>query len=336
MFWFGFRLQRLQILASNRLFSWEMLEGNWIFNDTVDSSSSAPGLNRSENAPVAEQVAGIIAPREYAVPHKLVLPEVLPAPTLPPQVTVDNVVNAFCCIRPPGHHAGRFGSTRGCTQNGFCLLNNVAIGVYYARVCYGARKIAIVDIDAHFGNGTLEIFEHDSNVFYSSVHLQSDDVTAPFFPSVPSVLLGGDQDLPNRSLVNVYPMRQASQYRDLPRPRGRKGYMTSFTEKIIPALEKFHPELIFISAGFDGAATDPIGGALGLMPVDFHSITQQITSIADKIVATGGRCKVVSVLEGGYDVDKRTDGLSACVEAHVSSLCVRNSSLETATGAVSQ
>ena len=233
---------------------------------------------------------------------------------------VQGVKNVFCCIRPPGHHAGRFGSTRGCSNNGFCLLNNVAIGAYYARIKYGLRRFAVVDIDAHFGNGTAEIFEGDENAFYSSVHLQYDGPKDYFFPSSTCCLLGADEIHPNRVLVNIYPpVRPGNPLAKSGKPRSRDGFRTSFEDIIMPALRTFRPDIIFISAGFDGASTDPIGGQVGLNPIDFHWMADRIQVIADDLC--GGR--VVSVLEGGYDVSKVADGLATCAEAHVLALAGR-------------
>ena len=233
---------------------------------------------------------------------------------------VEGVKNVFCCIRPPGHHAGRFGSTRGCSNNGFCLLNNVAIGAYYARIKYGLRKFAVVDIDAHFGNGTAEIFEGDPHAFYSSVHLQYDGPKSYFFPSSTCCILGAEERHPNRVLVNVYPpVRAGNPLSKSGKPRSRRGFRTAFEDVILPALKAFNPDIIFISAGFDGASTDPIGGQMGLKPVDFHWMAEKIQVVADEVC--GGR--VVSVLEGGYDVSKAADGLATCAEAHVLALAGR-------------
>lgn len=226
----------------------------------------------------------------------------------------------FCCVRPPGHHAGRFGSTRGCSNNGFCLLNNVAIGAYYARIKYGLRRFAVVDIDAHFGNGTAEIFEGDPHAFYSSVHLQYDGPKDFFFPSSSCCILGAEERHPNRVLVNVYPpVRAGNPLYKSGKPRSRSGFRISFEDVIMPALKAFRPDIIFISAGFDGASTDPIGGQVGLKPIDFHWMAERIQVVADEVC--GGR--VVSVLEGGYDVSKAADGLATCAEAHVLALAGR-------------
>lgn len=254
----------------------------------------------------------------------VVTPEMLGSVAADTPVTlteVQGVKNVFCCIRPPGHHAGRFGSTRGCSNNGFCLLNNVAIGAYYARIKYGLRRFAVVDIDAHFGNGTAEIFEGDPHAFYSSVHLQYDGPKDYFFPSSSCCILGTEERHPNRVLVNVYPpVRAGNPLSKSGKRRSRGGFRSAFEDVIIPALRAFSPDIIFISAGFDGASTDPIGGQVGLKPIDFHWMAEKVQIVADEVC--GGR--VVSVLEGGYDVSKAADGLATCAEAHVLALAGRD------------
>lgn len=243
-------------------------------------------------------------------------------------VTIRGIRNAFCCIRPPGHHAGRYGSTRGCTQNGFCLLNNVAIAVHYARIKYGSRRVAVVDIDAHFGNGTAEILEGDPHAFYASIHLQLENINNPFFPSSSCCLLGCDTDEPNRVFVNIYPPQprvptgvtsssNSNTGGFAPfRRRGREGFREAFDRVVLPRLKQFAPDLIFLSSGFDGAATDPVGGDLGLLPEDFNYVAREVQAAADSLC----HGRVISVLEGGYDVRSRTDGLASSAEAHIHGL----------------
>ena len=237
---------------------------------------------------------------------------------------VPKIQNVFCCIRPPGHHSGRYGNTAGCGQNGFCLLNNVAIAATYARIKYGLRRYAVIDIDAHFGNGTAEIVANDPHAFYSSVHLQY-EMPGRFFPSSACCTVGADVESPNLVLVNVYPptsKTSQSLFSKTKVPRGRGGFRRALFDSVYPAVRAFEPDIIFLSAGFDGSHTDPIGGHLGLRPEDFHHISQEIKNLADEIC--GGR--LISVLEGGYDLDAKTDGLATCVEAHVLALagCQRN------------
>jgi acetoin utilization deacetylase AcuC-like enzyme len=261
----------------------------------------------------------------------------------------------------------------------------VAIGATYARVEHSLPRVAVIDIDAHFGNGTAEIFEGDQQAFYASIHLRLEDDEA-FFPSCDSTRLGGNCSETNLVLVNVRPeddaegddnthslsplffdspgerhqavtettgkavgeatvassdasSAKASESPQAADPksssssssssssrmrassssslaRGRRGVRRAFREKVLPALYHFKPDIIFISAGFDGAASDPIGGRLGMRPEDFYWISRQLTAAADALC--GGR--VVSVLEGGYDLDDSTDGLARCAEAHVRGL----------------
>jgi acetoin utilization deacetylase AcuC-like enzyme/rubrerythrin len=230
-------------------------------------------------------------------------------------VEVSNIQNVFCCIRPPGHHAGRFGSTGGCVQNGFCLLNNVAIAAYYARIQYGYRRVAIVDIDAHFGNGTAEIFDGDPHTFYSSIHLQYEGPRDFFYPSTACCIMGADKVCLNNAYVNIYPTKGPGFNINTTEPklRGREGFRKGFADSIIPALIKFEPDIIFVSAGFDGASSDPVGGQLGLKPADFHWSASLLRKTADDLC--GGR--LISVLEGGYDITKNTSGLAKAAEAHV-------------------
>jgi acetoin utilization deacetylase AcuC-like enzyme len=194
----------------------------------------------------------------------------------------------------------------------------------YARIKYGFRRFAIVDIDAHFGNGTAEICQSDPHAFYASVHLQCDHPHEAFFPSAPCCRLGYDSITPNYVSVNVYPsIKAGSILSKLKRLRGREGFRSALELKVLPPLEAFKPDIIFISAGFDGVESDPIGGRLGLNPSDFHWMTSLIQDVADRVCF--GR--VVSVLEGGYDVTKTTDGLSVSAQAHVLAMAGRSMKL---------
>ena len=224
--------------------------------------------------------------------------------------------NAFCCIRPPGHHAGRFGNTVGCPQNGFCLLNNVAIGVMYARVVHGMKRCAVVDIDAHYGNGTAEIFENDPDSFYASIHLQGEK-SKYFFPSSPCCTMGMERRDPNVVLANVYPCVRA--YNPLAKKavrRGRLGFRNALEVVILPALRAFRPDILFISAGFDGSSSDPIGHQMGLRAEDFHWAATLLRREADMLC----HGNLIAVLEGGYDVSRHPNGLANCVEAFVCGL----------------
>jgi len=226
--------------------------------------------------------------------------------------------NAFCCTRPPGHHAGRHGITHQCSSTGFCLLNNVAIAVMHSRMRWNLRRVAIVDFDVHFGNGTAQIFARDADCFFSSVHLQKTVDGSAFFPFPAASSQVVSRPHPNQLLVQVLPAGSSKQSRA--RLMGRKGFRRAVKDYIVPALTKFRPEIVFLSAGFDGCSSDPLGNALGLQPADFHWATQRLVEAAEAEPACKGR--VVSVLEGGYDVSEslETSGLAHCVIAHVKGL----------------
>ncbi len=194
------------------------------------------------------------------------------------------VDNAFCAMRPPGHHAEAEKAM------GFCLFNNVAIGTRHAQVVHGLEKVAIVDFDVHHGNGTEAIFLDDPSVFFASSHQM------PLYPGTgdPSVTGVGN-------VVNV-PLAAGA---------GGEELKVAWEGKIIPALEAFKPEILFISAGFDGHADDPLAG-LNLVEADYRWITERLAGFAADFC--DGR--LVSTLEGGYDLD----ALGRSVAAHVSAL----------------
>lgn len=192
--------------------------------------------------------------------------------------------NAFCNIRPPGHHAsaGR--------AMGFCIFNNIAIAARCAQRRFGAERVAIVDWDVHHGNGTQEIFQADPTVFYGSTHQM------PLYPYT-----GYPAETGVGNIVNVALASGAK----------TKAFQTAFEQSILPALDRFSPDLILISAGFDAHWRDPLGG-LALTSDDFAWATGQLMEIADK--HCDGR--IVSLLEGGYDIE----GLVESAAAHVTAL----------------
>ncbi len=195
------------------------------------------------------------------------------------------VRNAFCAVRPPGHHAE---SNR---AMGFCLFNNVAVGALWARKKWKRKRLAVIDFDVHHGNGTQEIFQNDANLFYASTH------QAPFYPGTGAMHETGVAG----NVVNA----------SLPAGAGSDAFKAAMTTRILPAMDAFHPDMILISAGFDAHMQDPLAN-LWLEEEDFFWATQRIMAIADKHCA--GR--VVSALEGGYDLT----ALAASVQAHVRAL----------------
>lgn len=190
--------------------------------------------------------------------------------------------NAFVLARPPGHHAERERSM------GFCLVNTIAIAARQAQRLYDAERIAIIDFDVHHGNGTQDIFEHDRNVFYASSHQM------PLYPGTGAAREQGAHG----QIVNA------------PLPGGSDGaHMRRVYETMIfPRLMDWQPELILISAGFDAHAKDPLAG-LEWQAEDYAWLTTRICEIAGH--CAGGR--VVSCLEGGYDLGALTESVAAHV-----------------------
>ena len=187
--------------------------------------------------------------------------------------------NAFCGVRPPGHHAE---SNRAL---GFCLFNNIAVGAAHALEEYGLKKIAILDFDVHQGNGTEDIFIGDERVLYCSIFQH------PFYPFTPPP--------ENNERVVSIPLDAMAKSEE---------FRAAVTDHWLPALERFQPEMIFISAGFDAHRDDEMS-YVSLTDADFRWVTEQIVQQADKF-ASG---RVISVLEGGYEVTS----LARCVETHM-------------------
>ncbi|HEV7276841.1 MAG TPA: histone deacetylase family protein [Devosiaceae bacterium] len=189
--------------------------------------------------------------------------------------------NAFCAVRPPGHHAEIE------TPMGFCLINTVAIVAREAQRKYGAERVAIVDFDVHHGNGTQDIFKADPTVFYASSHQM------PLYPGT-----GNPSETGVGNIVNAA----------LPARSGGAAMREAYETLIFPALRRFAPDLLLISAGFDAERRDPLA-ELEWEPEDFAWLTGRLMDIADEVCE--GR--IVSLLEGGYD----RDGLAAGVTSHV-------------------
>jgi len=191
--------------------------------------------------------------------------------------------NAFCSVRPPGHH---------CNQNkaaGFCIFNNVAIGANYLLNKYKYKKVAIIDFDVHHGNGTQDIFYENENVLFISTHQY------PYYP-------GTGSEREKGKFNNIF---------NIPLPAGTNSdeYLDAF-EFALKKLKEFKPEFILISAGFDGHQADPLA-QLKLQTEDYYQITKRILS-SSKNFCNG---KVVSILEGGYDLQALQDSTKRHVDA---------------------
>jgi acetoin utilization deacetylase AcuC-like enzyme len=195
--------------------------------------------------------------------------------------------NAFCAVRPPGHHAT---PVKGM---GFCIFNNIAIGARYAQKKHGVERVLIADWDVHHGNGTQDIFYSDGSVFFFSTH------QSPWYPGTGAVSETGEGKGKGTTM-------------NCPLPAGsQKEIIEAFRAKLLPAAEAFKPDLVMISAGFDSRLGDPLG-RFRLTDSDFADLTRMMLDVADKH-AEG---RVVSVLEGGYSLE----GLAAGVVAHVNTL----------------
>lgn len=197
------------------------------------------------------------------------------------EVMAGNVQNAFCAIRPCGHHAER------AVAMGFCVFNNIAIAGLHARAKHDAQRVAVVDFDVHHGNGTQAMFWEDKDLYFGSTHQM------PLFPGTGAVTETGAGNIWNA------PLRAGD---------GGDVFREAFESRILPGLRSHKPDLILISAGFDAHERDPLG-SIRLVEDDFAWATQKMVEIADECC----KGRVVSMLEGGYDLD----GLAKSVGAHV-------------------
>ena len=189
--------------------------------------------------------------------------------------------NAFCAVRPPGHHA------EAARAMGFCLFNNVAVGALHAREQHGLARAAVIDFDVHHGNGTQAIFAHDAELFYASTHQ---------FPHYPGTGSADEQGVGNVVNAPLAPNTGSVEFRQ------------AMNDRILPALRDFAPDFTFISAGFDAHAADPLA-QLNLVEEDFAWATREIMDIAE----ASSKGRVVSTLEGGYDLG----ALGSSAAAHV-------------------
>jgi acetoin utilization deacetylase AcuC-like enzyme len=200
------------------------------------------------------------------------------------QVMAGSAKNAFCAVRPPGHHA------EPARAMGFCLFNNVAVGALHARVAHGAKRVAVVDFDVHHGNGTQAAFWSDRDLFYGSTHQM------PLFPGTGAVDETGVGNICNA------PLKPGD---------GGEEFRHAYETRILPALNDFAPDFLLVSAGFDAHINDPLA-QLRLVESDFAWVTEKLLEAAEK--HTGG--KLVSTLEGGYDLD----ALARSTAVHVATL----------------
>jgi acetoin utilization deacetylase AcuC-like enzyme len=201
------------------------------------------------------------------------------------EVMTGRAKNAFVATRPPGHH------TETARPMGFCLFNNAAIAARHAQKKHGIERAAVVDFDVHHGNGSQDIFWSDKTVMYGSTHQM------PLYPGTGDKSERGEHN----TVVNA-PLRPGD---------GGEQFRAAFENVILPRLRDFRPDLIVISAGFDAHMRDPLAN-LNLLEADFDWATRKLMEIADS--HAGGR--VVSVLEGGYDLQ----GLANSAAAHVAAL----------------
>ena len=200
------------------------------------------------------------------------------------QIEAGKARNAFCAVRPPGHHA------LATVPMGFCLLNHVAVAARYALKSGYAERVAILDFDVHHGNGTQAIFEESPEVLFVSSHQM------PLYPGS-----GHPSETGVGNIINM-PLSPGD---------GGKEFRAAWSDRGLPAVERFQPDLVLVSAGFDAHTLDPLG-QLQLVDADYGWITAEIRSLAE--TACDG--KLVSLLEGGYDLD----ALASASAAHVKAL----------------
>ena len=195
-----------------------------------------------------------------------------------------NFNNAFCAVRPPGHHAEKHKAM------GFCIYNNIAVGAYYLIEKYNLKKVAIIDFDVHHGNGTQDIFYDNEKVLYISSHQY------PYYPGSGAENEKGTKD----NILNV-PLNAGTQSHE---------FLNAY-ESIFKKLKEFKPEFILLSAGFDAHKDDPLA-QINLESKDYYTLTKRILTLAKELCDE----KVVSILEGGYNLN----ALQESVDYHVKSL----------------
>jgi len=204
-------------------------------------------------------------------------------------VVAGEAANAFCAVRPPGHHA------EPSRAMGFCLFNNAAIGAFRAREVHGIERIGIIDFDVHHGNGTQAAFWDDPGLLYASTHQH------PLYPGTGAPSERGSAN----NIVNV----------PLPPMAGSSQFRAAFEREVLPALDAFRPQMMLISAGFDAHKSDPLA-QLQLDESDYAWVTAELATVALR----HGEGRIVATLEGGYDLA----ALAASAAAHVRVLMTAN------------
>jgi len=197
-------------------------------------------------------------------------------------VLTNKAVNAFCAVRPPGHHATSNNS------GGFCIFNNIAIGAMVARSQFGLRRIAIIDFDVHHGNGTQEIFWDDPNIFFTSLHQRD-------------LQDGSGSEIEKGKYDNIL---------NLPLPLGADGNVVRdvVSKNLVPRLQQFQPEILFVSAGFDMHRYDPLGDMM-LDESDYFWLSKTLCDVAQECC----KGRLIASLEGGYELSV----LGASVESYI-------------------
>ena len=203
------------------------------------------------------------------------------------EVMSGNLDNAFCAVRPPGHHAEVD------TPMGFCYFNNVAIGARYIQKQYGIERVGIIDFDVHHGNGTQHIFDQDESVFYYSVHEHPSFAYPGTGREFETGVAEGDGFTLNSPILPG---------------KGDDEYQKKIMQDMIPAFENFQPEVILLSAGFDAHGSDLMSGT-NLSTDGYDFITEKIVGL----VNTYAKGRVISILEGGYNLQI----LPVLVENHI-------------------
>jgi len=199
-------------------------------------------------------------------------------------ILAGNATRVFCAVRPPGHHATAD------TAMGFCLFNNIAIAAAHAIAAHGLERVAIADFDVHHGNGTQAIFEHDPRVLFASSH------QSPLYPDT-----GHANERGVGNILNA----------PLPPQADGQAFRMAWSNRLLPALDAFRPQLLLVSAGFDAHRSDPLA-QLQLEADDYAWLTAELRGIAER----HARGRIVSSLEGGYDLQ----ALRECAVAHVGAL----------------